>query len=86
MNKSDKKKMCAGCRNNRYNMGRGYTERPGIDAVVTVDECWHLSSAKVVMKKRVSMSQVPPWTQKPIKTLSCMSEVGYVYVDKDAVK
>ena len=84
MNKSDKKKMCAGCRNNRYNMGNGFVERAGIDAVVTVDECWSLETAKVVLKKRVSISQTPPFLQKPQKTLDCKSEVGYAYLSKDA--
>jgi len=37
-----KREACPGCRYNRYNMGAGYVERPGIDAVVTTDECWHL--------------------------------------------
>jgi hypothetical protein len=86
VSKAEKKKLCVGCRNNRYNMGPGYCEQPGIDAVVTCDECWLLAGAKVVMKKRVSMSQVPPWTQAPIKTLSCKSEPGYVYVNKDTLR
>lgn len=36
--------VCPGCRSNRYNMGKGFCERPGIDAVVTSDECWSLRS------------------------------------------
>lgn len=86
ISKLAKKKLCSGCRNNRYNMGVGFVERPGIDAVVTCNECWSMKTAKVVMKKRVSVSQVPPWTQKPIKTLSCKSEPGFVYVDKKAIR
>jgi hypothetical protein len=81
--KSEKKKLCSGCRNNRYNMGVGFVERQGIDAVVTCNECWSLATAKIVKRKRVSISQVPPWTQKPIKTLSCKSETGYVYVNAE---
>lgn len=83
MNKQDKKKMCSGCRNNRYNMGRGFVEREGIDAVVTSDECWNLKDSRVVSKKRVSISQTPPFTQSPVKVLSCYSESGYVYIDKN---
>jgi hypothetical protein len=38
------REACPGCRYNRYNMGKGYSERPGIDAAVTVDACWHVDS------------------------------------------
>ena len=81
MNKADKKKLCAGCRNNRYNMGAGYCERPGIDAPVTCDECWNLASARVVQRKLVPISQTPPWTQIPLRMLSCYSADGYVAVE-----
>lgn len=81
ISKREKKKLCAGCRNNRYNMGVGFCERPGIDAVVTSDECWSLESATVVKMKMVSVSQTPPWNQTPIKTLSCKSVPGYVFID-----
>lgn len=83
MTKAEKKQLCVGCRNNRYNKGRGFCERPGIDAPVTCDECWHMGSARVVKRKEVSISQVPPWTQAPIRTLSCYSRPGYVYVEPD---
>ena len=42
------KKLCAQCRQNRYNMGRGFVERPGIDAVVMCDHCWLLDPAKAL--------------------------------------
>jgi len=32
--------LCRGCVSDRYNMGKGFCERPGIDAEVTVDHCW----------------------------------------------
>jgi len=83
LSKSDKKKLCLGCRNNRYNMGAGFVERPSVDAVVTVNECWHLAEAKLVLRRRVSISQVPPWTQPKTKTLSCKSEPGYVYTEHE---
>ncbi|MBK9497222.1 MAG: hypothetical protein IPO08_22435 [Xanthomonadales bacterium] len=86
ISKREKKKLCSGCRNNRYNMGAGFCERPGIDAVVTADECWNLESATVVKKKMVSISQTPPWLQAPIKTLSCKSVSGYVFIDAKRVR
>lgn len=76
------KSMCGGCYNNRYNY-TGTCERPGIDAVVTSKECWIYKSAKVEMKKEVSINQVPPWNQKATHTLSCYRRPGYVYVDKN---
>jgi hypothetical protein len=47
---AEKKRRCIGCRANRYNMGRGYQES-GVDAPVTVDQCWHLKSARAANKK-----------------------------------
>lgn len=79
----EKKKMCVGCRNNRYNMGVGFVERAGIDAPVTVDECWHLKSATIVKKRLVSISQVPPWRNVKSKYLSCFSMPGYFLTDKE---
>lgn len=40
------KQFCAGCRHDRYNH-KGLCERPGIDAPVTSDYCWHLSFDKL---------------------------------------
>ena len=45
------KRLCSGCRDNRYNMGSGYRERPGIDAPVTCDHCWHLDPTKAVYNR-----------------------------------
>ncbi len=50
MKKSEKKQLCTDCHDNRYNMGRGYCEQPGLDAPVTCDECWHLRTARIVDK------------------------------------
>lgn len=86
LSKSQKKQLCSGCRANRYNMGRGYVENPGIDAVVTVDECWHLASATVVSK----LVYYSPGDYRPSKkprTLSCWhNEMGYGQTVKRANK
>jgi len=71
MSKSDKKKFCQGCRNNFYNGNND----------LGVAECWNLSAAKLVSRKRVSLWQSPPWLQEPEKVLSCRDESGYVFVD-----
>ena len=78
MNKSH----CKGCYNDRYNH-KGMCERPGIDAPVTSDECWHLEDAKLVWRKQVHISQVPPWTQKCIRVPDCYRMSGYVFVEKN---
>ena len=45
-----KRTVCGGCRHDRYNMGVGYCERPGIDAPVTTTKCWHLDRETVTWK------------------------------------
>jgi len=80
MNKADKKKLCSGCRNNRYNMGLGYRES-SVDAVVTCTECWSLEDAKVIKAQIVSVSRRPPFTGPKVKTLSCWSGDGWCKVE-----
>ena len=41
------KKLCHGCRSDRYNH-KGLCERPGIDAVVTSEYCWSLNPANAL--------------------------------------
>jgi RNA polymerase sigma factor (sigma-70 family) len=47
-----KHNVCSGCRQDRYNMGRGYAERPGIDAPVMCDHCWHIPNAIVYSRSK----------------------------------
>jgi hypothetical protein len=56
-------------------------KRPGIDAVVTSNECWHFATAYLVKRKQVSVSLIPPWTMKPITVPYCYSMTGYVFID-----
>lgn len=76
MTKQDKRKLCAGCRNDFYN-------QPGNAAG---GECWSLKGARVVLKRRVGLDEVPPWTRPPERVLSCRSERGYVFVGKDQAR
>lgn len=71
MNKSEKLKYCAGCKDDFYNSQNPYA----------IDECWHLKSARLVLKKEVHVDQIPPWTQKPRKFLNCYRRKRYVYVE-----
>lgn len=70
LSKEDKLKLCSGCHCDFYNGNNP----------MGIKECWSLENAKVVMKKQVSMSQVPPWKQPAIKVLDCFRRDGYVMV------
>lgn len=63
------KKHCYGCDNNLYNNGAH-----------GVKECWCLKKAKLVMKKKVHVDQMPPWKQKPIKIPDCYRERRYAFI------
>jgi len=69
----NKRRRCVGCHDNFYNGNNP----------LGVAECWSLKDAKVVWKKEVPISQVPPWTQKARRFLNCYHQTGYVYVCKD---
>lgn len=62
---------CAGCRENFYNGNNN----------LGVTECWNLETAKVVLRRRVGMNDVPPWTGTPEKLPSCYAVAGYVFVE-----
>lgn len=67
------KKHCIGCRDNFYNGNNEYG----------ITECWSLKTAKLMKRKRVPMSQRPPWNQ-PAETLpNCYRQEGYVIVGPD---
>jgi hypothetical protein len=76
MTKTEKKKLCSGCRSERYNMGVGYQET-NIDAPVTCKECWNFKTAKVCNKLVFySPNDVNPHLRK--HTLSCWhNELGF---------
>ena len=67
------KNNCIGCENNFYNGNNPYG----------VKECWSFKTAKMVMKKKVSINQAPPWKQKPYKVFSCYHQKGYVFIEGD---
>ncbi len=70
LSKKEKLKLCSGCHCDFYNDNNPYN----------IKECWSLEDAKVVWRKQVPLSQVPPWKQKPIKVLDCFKRDGYVMV------
>ena len=76
MSKEETKKYCMGCEQNFYNGNNPYG----------VTECWNLSDAKIVSKKKVHRDQRPPWTQSPTKVLSCFQQNGYVFVGSDRTR
>jgi hypothetical protein len=81
ISKSEKKKLCAGCRSERYNMGVGYQE-DSTAALVTCQECWSLDSAKLCNKLvYLTVSSAKPYLKK--HTLTCWhDELGYGEVIK----
>ncbi len=64
------RKHCVGCRQDFYNGNND----------LGVQECWRLKTAKIIWRKRVSMSQRPPWKQKAIRKPDCYWQAGYVFV------
>ena len=69
---TDKRKYCAGCRNDFYNSGNNE---------LGIAECWCLKDAKVGKYRMVHINDVPPWTGKPVSTLSCYSRPQWIKVD-----
>ena len=72
MTKSEKLKLCIGCRDDFYNGNNN----------LGVKECFNLKSAQVVKRKFIGINDVPPWDwQRVVKTLSCHKKQGYVSVE-----
>ncbi len=73
LSKEEKLRYCVGCHCDFYNGNNG----------MGIKECWSLDTAKLTMKKKVPLSQVPPWKQPPIEVLDCCRYDGYVLVESD---
>lgn len=67
------KKHCRGCYDDYYN----HRTTPGFDGAT---ECWLLKSAKIVWRKKVPITQAPPWTQKAERYPCCYHQSGCVFV------
>lgn len=70
-----KSDMCRGCYNDDYNHGLGGASK-----------CWLLDDAKMVMKKKVSIDDMPPWKHEPIKVFDCRTELKFVFIKPDREK
>ena len=46
-----KSEVCPGCRQDRYNH-KGMCERPGIDAPVICEKCWHMTPDNIQFDRR----------------------------------
>jgi len=73
MKKVEKLRMCEGCREDFYN---GKND-------IGVSECWMLKDAKPVMKRRVHITERPPWKRDPELVLTCYNQNGFVFVRPD---
>ncbi len=76
MTKTEKKRLCSGCRSERYNMGEGYQENE-LAAPIHCKECYSLATAKVCNKLVYSSpGSYKPYLKK--HTLTCWhDEMGY---------
>ncbi len=70
MKNYEKLKYCSGCEDNFYNSNNPYG----------IKECWCLKTARLIWRKKVSVDQYPPWTQKAGRFLSCYHQKRYVFV------
>ena len=72
MTTKSKKRMtreaCSGCYNNDYNHGLGGAK-----------ECWSFKDAKIVMKRKIHVDQIPPYKQKPQPYPNCYQQRRYVF-------
>ncbi len=64
---------CNGCEDNFYNGNNPHGTK----------ECWRFKTAKIILRKQVHISQVPPWEQEPELKMSCFRKKQYVFVDGD---
>lgn len=71
MNNNEKKQHCVGCRDNVYNHGCGDST-----------ECWMLDSMTLVKRKRVPVTQRPPWNQPAEILPDCYRKSGYVFINE----
>ena len=70
------KRHCSGCEDDFYN----HRQTPGFDGG---RECWSLKTAKLCMRKRVSIHQRPPWLNAPEQLPSCYHQKGFIFVAGD---
>lgn len=61
---------CPGCEDNFYNGHNPYD----------IKDCWGLQTAKLIMRKRVGMNDIPPWNGPAEKLPSCYKKRGYIFV------
>lgn len=65
------KANCIGCEDDFYN-----DKNP-----LGVKECWNFPKAKIISRKKVHISQTPPWKQKPGLYPHCYHVRQYVFVE-----
>lgn len=70
------RKHCVGCEDNFYNGNNPYG----------IKSCWGLESAKVILRKQVSIDQRPPWDQKPVELPSCYHKKRYIFVKPEQMR
>lgn len=71
MKKHITKENCCGCEDDFYNDHNPYE----------VKECWCFEDAYMMKRKKVAMSDTPPWNWKPQKFPNCYRKRGYIFID-----
>lgn len=61
---------CIGCEQDFYN---GKND-------IGVKQCWHLEDARIILRRRVGMNDMPPWQRKPERLPSCYQQRGFIFV------
>ncbi len=72
MNKNMKKQNCSGCEDNFYNGNND----------LGVKKCWNFKDAKIIQRKKVGLSDRPPYNWKPQKFPNCYRQKGYVFINE----
>jgi len=63
------KENCEGCEDNFYNIMAG------------VKECWNFGTAILIWRKKIPISQRPPWKQKAERYPTCYKAKRFVFVE-----
>jgi hypothetical protein len=63
-------KNCHNCVDDFYNGKNPYD----------IKACWNLEKAKLVLRRKVAINEVPPWINDPILVPGCYREKGFVFL------
>jgi len=62
-----REKHCPGCEDDFYNK-------------MSSEHCWSLDKARLIMRKKVHLDQIPPWNQSAKLFPNCYKQTGFIFV------